>query len=500
MQKYILIVAFWAFQYLQLAAQTLLSGTLACNTTLSLSGSPYLATSDIIVAPGCTLTVSPGVEIKMAENTHLIIKGQAGFLGSPAQPIHIHAQDTIWGNIFLDSTLTQKSRFDYVIIENARYSVSPTHEPGAIYGYYSALEVTHCIFKNNLRCIACYECPGLAIKKCLLDSTNKGEKILGQYCHGAVIDSSILYWTHGDSDGIDFDASNNIRISGNQLYGGDDDGIDIGQCDSVGCDTVSITNNLIMRMYNKGISNGEYCKNIFIARNVIAGCALGIGVKSGAEVVADHNTLYQNRMGINAYHHETQIWGPGHLTVTNSIIANCDTTFHADSTAYLFVAYTLSPDTLIPGPGNLVGNPAFVAPGLSWTADFNLSNTSAAIDAGDPAFTPDPDGTRSDMGAFWFPKQATVSSHESVTRVTMFPNPSEGQIHIKIEEQSLAKSVGAIHLRIVNVTGEITLLEDVYAEKNEADLSLDLSYLSAGVYCIQLITDTATIVRKVVLN
>ena len=145
-------------------AQTILSGNLTCSKTLALSGSPYYATSNIIVLNGCVLTVEPGVEIQMAENAHLIIRGKANFMGTAAQPIYIHAKDTIWGNILLDSTLTQKSSFNYVVIENARHSVDPLQEPGAIYGFYSALEVKNCHFKNNLRCVSNYKCPNFLIK------------------------------------------------------------------------------------------------------------------------------------------------------------------------------------------------------------------------------------------------------------------------------------------------------------------------------------------------
>jgi len=51
------------------------------------------------------------------------------------------------------------------------------------------------------------------------------------------------------------------------------------------------------------------------------------------------------------------------------------------------------------GQGNIDADPAFVGPERD---DFHLRWRSACIDAGDPSSPLDPDGTRSDMGAFFF--------------------------------------------------------------------------------------------------
>jgi hypothetical protein len=56
-----------------------------------------------------------------------------------------------------------------------------------------------------------------------------------------------------------------------------------------------------------------------------------------------------------------------------------------------------------PGAGNLALNPAFLdAPG----GDYFLKPASPAIDAGNPGAALDPDGTRADMGAYFFPQYA----------------------------------------------------------------------------------------------
>jgi len=52
-----------------------------------------------------------------------------------------------------------------------------------------------------------------------------------------------------------------------------------------------------------------------------------------------------------------------------------------------------------PGTGNIDADPVFVGP---YNEDFHLRWRSPCIDAGDPASPLDPDGTRNDIGAFYF--------------------------------------------------------------------------------------------------
>lgn len=480
--------------------QTILSGTLSCSKTLVLSGSPYYASSSLTVLNGCVLTVNPGVEIQMANNAYLIVKGKVNFMGTAAQPIIIHAKDTIWGNILLDNTLTQKSVFNYVNIENARRSANLLQEPAAIYGLYSSVEVKNCHFKNNLRCISLYQCPNTLIKDCILDSTNRGEKIHGQYCSGSVVDGNILYFTAGDCDAIDFDASNNLLFTNNYIYGGEDDGFDLGQCDSIGCNNVTVQGNYIFNMLNKGISDGEYCINVNLNHNVIVGCAIGIGAKSGAYVTADHNTLYGNRCGIKSYDHVTQIWGPGHLTVTNCIIAGSDTTYHVDPTAFLSVTYTLADDTIIPGTGNIKGNPAFVNPLQNPAGDFHLTSVSKAINMGDPSFVLDSDGTRTDMGAFFYNSLTNIRTIVISDVMNIYPNPSDGIFHIHFSDKAILEHSGNLQLKVLNTNGQIVysekILQGQLTEKND----ITLNKQSKGIYYLQLISDKNVSISKLVLN
>lgn len=501
------LIIFLIFTVQSTIAQTILPAIPPCNYTLTLSGSPYIANSNITIGNGCHLTVNAGVEIKMAENTHLIVKGKVDFLGTASEPIYIHAKDTTWGNILLDSTTVQKSVFNYVNIQNGRRNVDTTKMPAVLFGYYSAFEIKNCHFENNLRCIYSYKCSDILIENCVLDSTNRGEKILHQYANQVVIDSCILFNTYGDADVIDFDGSTDIVISNNQLYGGGDDGIDLGHAidpdapDSIGCTNVTIETNVIYGMFNKAVSNGENAANINIHHNLMINCGWGIGAKAGAYVTADHNTIYKCRLGVKSYDHYDG-WGPGHLFVSNSIIAGCDTTWVRDSTALLSVVYSLSDSTLISGTGNIQGDPLFVSvylippwdslghlyasPFVISSSDFHLHSASPAIDSGDPAFAPDPNGSRTDMGALFYDNTAAIGLYnQPFEYLNIYPNPAGNTIEIN----SSAKSYGVL---IRNSLGQV-----VYC--NEAPLQLiDIGFLPGGIYYIELTGDNEADVKKIV--
>ena len=51
-------------------AQTSVSGGIYQNATWTLTGSPYIVTGSIVVVPGNTLTIEPGVEILINNQTN----------------------------------------------------------------------------------------------------------------------------------------------------------------------------------------------------------------------------------------------------------------------------------------------------------------------------------------------------------------------------------------------------------------------------------------------
>lgn len=63
------------------------SGQISQNETWTREKSPYVLTDDVIVAPGATLTIEPGVEVRGKAETELTIRGTLQAIGTTTLPI-----------------------------------------------------------------------------------------------------------------------------------------------------------------------------------------------------------------------------------------------------------------------------------------------------------------------------------------------------------------------------------------------------------------------------
>jgi hypothetical protein len=68
MKKLTLLALIGLFSF-SMYAQTSVSGGIYQNTNWTLAGSPYIVTESIVVFPGKTLTIEPGVEIQINNQT-----------------------------------------------------------------------------------------------------------------------------------------------------------------------------------------------------------------------------------------------------------------------------------------------------------------------------------------------------------------------------------------------------------------------------------------------
>jgi hypothetical protein len=101
---------------------TTVGGTIVTDTTWTLAGSPYVATSSVTVGPTATLTIEPGVVISHNLGTALTINGRLLALGTPTAGITFTgsaATPGAWGGLRFEgvpgSPLTG-SQLDYVTI------------------------------------------------------------------------------------------------------------------------------------------------------------------------------------------------------------------------------------------------------------------------------------------------------------------------------------------------------------------------------------------------
>ena len=157
---------------------------------------------------------------------------------------------------------------------------------------------------------------------------------------------------------------------------------------------------------------------------------------------------------------------------------------------------------------NIQMDPLFVDPlngdyHLSW-ANFPIqdSTMSPCIDAGNPSSPLDPDGTISDMGAFYF--NQGVSTDEPVQpsefNLTNYPNPINSNIN-NLTISFTIKTPGNVKIQLFNLKGQfvLTLINE---EKNIGEylISHPINELSSGIYFTRMSVDGVDKeIRKVVL-
>lgn len=482
-------------------ALTTLPQVLNCNTNLTLAQSPYLVQTRTTLLTGCQLTVEAGVEIQMSDFSTFTIKGKAEFLGTESQPIRIHAQNLNWGNIFLNKA-SGHCKFNYVIISDATFTPHHTNtiappdtnlQRAAFSSYYSSTEVNHCTFKNNQQCI--YAKYGtISVNGCSFDSTNVKEKINIQFVRGALVENSFFSRSYGLFDMVDFDGVKNGIIRNNNMFDGEDDGIDIGEWESNPCDTVFVSNNHIEGMlYGKGISIGEGSKNIRVERNEIINCGIGIAVKDDSEASIINNTLNADSIGVDLYE-KTVGWGGGIADVKNTIIANSYlSSVKTDVLSTLTISYSLSNTNTLPGNSNKFGDPLFVSIPLK---KFYIKWNSPAKNAGDPTSPLDPDNSRNDIGAYPFDSTALIGINEyayNSNEMELYPNPTTGNVHLKYISNS-----AICFISIENINGQMIYSKNNFPSTGILDETIDLKAQPKGIYFLNIETEKGRVNKKII--
>ena len=145
-------------------AQTNVSGGIYQNATWSLAGSPYIVNGSVVVFPGKTLNIEPGVEIRInnqtSSNIYIETRGTINCVGTDALPIKIHAMydtmnNTAWQGFVCTSSQGGVLNADRFQISNAYFPFS--YETGLPnYNY------TNCTFKRCFQAVTVGESVNLS--------------------------------------------------------------------------------------------------------------------------------------------------------------------------------------------------------------------------------------------------------------------------------------------------------------------------------------------------
>jgi hypothetical protein len=120
---------------------------------------------------------------------------------------------------------------------------------------------------------------------------------------------------------------------------------------------------------------------------------------------------------------------------------------------------------------------------LTWANyPVNDNTKSPCIDAGDPEFPNDPDGSIADMGAYYFGAGLDIHDPDSHS-VKLFPNPAYNSISL---EQTIE---GPYTVEIYSLKGQRIL----QSQELDKETQIDISQFHAGTYLIRIISKEMSI-------
>lgn len=374
--------------------ETLLSGTLPSDTTLSLGSSPYVITEDLIVPSGVTLTVPAGVVIRMNTERNIRVMGSLQVNGTASQKVQIIGRNgALWGGISFENP-SAPSALAHAKISGATRGADATKYPSAISGLNANLTLDFMDITEN-------EGPvftrggSMTLRDSVLYNPHTGDCINVKQGQAVTQRCTFLGNNAPDTDAIDYDGVANGLIEDCKIYrfqGSNSDGIDVGE----GCTNLLVQGNLIYFNSDKGFSVGQ-ASTVTLRKNLVVGCALGVGIKdTGSVATIDQNTFADCDTGVAVYEKNFGDGG-GEAIITNTIISKSSTPpVTVDSFSTATASYSLSDTLPIAGTNNIVADPQFVDPVI---LNFSLKSTSPAINSGDPAHVLDADSSIVDRGA-----------------------------------------------------------------------------------------------------
>ncbi len=428
-------------------AEVILPSSIHGKYVIKTSEDIYILREDLTVEPDGILIIEPNVNIKISENKSIHVYGEIKALASSEQIITIDKEfeNKPWNSfIFFPGS---KCVFQNVVIYD-----------GAIYADSAELNFFNTIICNYSKEIVLpyiyVKSSKFYIDSCYLDNKIGGDFIVIEKSNNITVKNSKFY---NSDDLLEFSDVKDGIIENNFFFNSQDDGIDLN-----GCDNIIIRNNVIILGQDKGISVGnsfeKSSKNIKVEKNVIQEFAAGISVKGGSEVLIDNCTIYNNSIALEAWQKEAETGG-GHLSVRNTIIANCKEIKSIDKYSSVNFEYCLSDTEELEGEYNIIGDPKF------YKIDnfLPISYDSPAIDSGDPNYPNDPDGTRADIGANFFDQRLPKIVINEINYNSAF-NFDSGDwiefVNIGDENEFLENSFITLNDEIIFVFDSVTLAKD----------------------------------------
>ena len=487
MKKRITITSFLMLIVVLTQAQTTIPGgdVSGCWTA---TGSPYLIEGDITVPDGSALVIEQGVTVEFQGYYYFRIDGLITAEGTEQDSIFFKAPGSSGHRglkIYTDTGLADSIVFTYCRFQDGNCSGTwPDNCGGAIAVWeFDNIRIEHCLFIDNQAwngsqaaggALALAEFNGIIRYNSFIDnSSTYGGGIMAWNSTNCVISNNYFYDNYATYEGPAIqiwtlsnpDISDNIFVSNRANQRG-------GAISIYDESSPQISNNLFynnLSLFRAGAVYVQAMCNPLILNNTIVDNTANL--HGGAiEVDYECNPLIINNI----------IWGNSSPLGCQIYIADTiciPDFFHND---IMYGKDSIGGAAVIgEWKSNIDLDPLFLGPG---SGDYHLDALSPCIDAGTDTII-DPDGTVSDLGAFYFDQATGVyEQHDNIYSLNIFcwPNPVVDEVMIGYQMPGSGCQDG----RLVIYSPEGKQMDEILMK--DILIRYNASHLQAGIYVVRV--------------
>jgi len=340
----------------------MLPDTIFTDMILFKSKSPYYTAADVTVAKGARLTIEPGVEIRFAPNSNMIVHGGLTAQGTGSDSIRFILNPQYagqsWGAICLINS-DSRSTISYATMRDANQGPRMYNCVAAISAYNCQhLMLDHLNITDVVSNPIAARYSDVTLTNSIIHSRVTGDLINVKYGKGRVEHCTFIGNDQVDTDAIDFDGIDGgiIRdVVAHHFLGDNSDAVDIGE-QAIG---VIIDSLLAYTITDKGISVGQR-STVKVSNSTFIQTNMGVAVKDSCHADIDKCTFFAVATPVACYEKVDGRLG-GNAVVTECILSNSyDRTYECDTKSSIRFSGSLSDgDTL--SIGNLYGDPQFLS-------------------------------------------------------------------------------------------------------------------------------------------